>query len=502
MTTARLRFAAAVLCTTLGVAAAADVPITGKMVRVGAATATKRTLAFVSATQTAIAAPFPDPTAGATLRVFVSSGPGQCHADVALPGGFWTPIGGDGAQKGWRYRDQSASAQGIRAVTIASRKGAGKITIRGRGAFPCALETAQAAPLAVELRVAATRWCASFGGSVRTNTAGHYRAVDAAAPPACLDDDVTVASLNVLHGIFCPSGTSGCRRADRMALVRDFVVARGCPDVLAFQEVFDLSATNENAETLAALLTNACPAPYVHAYHDANPFDDELVFSRYPLLVDEILDLLGPLRNVLHVRIDHPIGPVDVYATHLASGSDSASSPCAGTFGPCPAECVAASASTVRECQAVQMALHIEATHDVPTLALAVGDFNSGPGSFEYQQLASRGWTDTYLAAGNPECVAATGVGCTSGRIDEALTDIEDPALNEAERIDYVWLIPAAPASLCAGTTESAGDPDGDGVATRLFADAPNPFAACGPSPAAVCWGSDHSGVQADVNCP
>jgi hypothetical protein len=86
--------------------------------------------------------------------------------------------------------------------------------------------------------------------------------------------------------------------------------------------------------------------------------------------------------------------------------------------------------------------------------------------------------------------------------MDETLTDIENPALNQTERIDYVWLIPAGPASLCAGTTEPTGDPDGDGIATRLFADEPNPFAACGPSPLAVCWSSDHTGVQTDVNCP
>src|SRR6187549_2851718 len=198
------RLVAAILCATAGVAAAADVPIAGKSIRVGAATVAKRTFAFVSQTQPAIAAPFPDPSAGATLRVFVSSGPGQCHAEIALPAGFWTPIGGNGPQKGWRYRDQSASARGIRAVTIASRKGAGKITIKGRGAFPCGLESPQSGPLAVELRVAATRWCASFGGSVRTNTVGHYRALGAPAPAACLDADVTIASLNVLHGIFCP----------------------------------------------------------------------------------------------------------------------------------------------------------------------------------------------------------------------------------------------------------------------------------------------------------
>ncbi len=131
-------------------------------------------------------------------------------------------------------------------------------------------------------------------------------------------------------------------------------------------------------------------------------------------------------------------------------------------------------------------------------LVVVVGGFVS----LVYSQFASRGWTDTYLAAGNPECVSATGVGCTSGREDEALTDLEDPALNQTERIDYIWLVPATSGSLCAGTEEAAGDADGDGIETRLFADVPNPFAAtCGPSPDAICWSSDHSGVQADVNC-
>ena len=496
-----LRLAALAALFAVDLAAAVDVPIPGKSAAVGARNAARRTFSFRSPVTPTIAAPFPDPTAGASLRVFVSSGPGQCHAEIVLPTALWTPISGNGAQKGWRYRDKTASAQGIRSVTLSARKAGGRIAIKGRGLFPCGLEAVQSGPMAIELRLADTRYCASFT-TTRKNEVGLYRALGAPAPAACLDDDVTVASLNVLHGIFCPAPPDGCRRLERMELVRDFVVARGCPDVLAFQEVFDIAAGNENADMLVALLTNACPAPYVVAYRAANPVDDEMIFSRYPLLVDETLDLLGPLRNLLHVRIDHPVGPLDVYATHLASGSDLATSPCAGTFGPCPPECIAAGAATVRDCQAVQTAEHVEATHDVPTAALLVGDFNEEPGSYVHQQFTGRGWIDTQLASGNAECVPATGVGCTSGRIDDALTDIEDPALNQDERIDFVFLVPAGTDSLCSATTEPAGDPDGDGVATRLFADEPNPFAACGPSPAAVCWASDHTGVQADVNCP
>ena len=486
----------------VAVAGAADVPIAGKSLGMGARNARRHTFSFRSAADPAIAPPFVDPTAGAALRLFVSSGPGQCHAEIPLPPGFWTPIRGDGAQEGWRYRDASASAQGVRSITIDRRKSGGQIRVSARGAFPCTLEAAQSGPVHVELRLSALRYCARFGGTIRANEAGMYRAICAPAPAVCLPSGVTIASLNVLHGIFCPRETSGCRRTDRLELLRQFVVARGCPDVLAFQEVFNLGGTNENALSLAALLTNACPAPYVSVYHNANPFDDEMIFSRYPILAEETHDLFGPLRNVLRVRIDHPIGALDVYATHLASGSDLATSPCEGTFGPCPPECSGAGAATVRQCQAVQMAAVIDATHDVPAPALAVGDFNEEPGSFVYDLFADHGWIDTYLQAEFPECDPMTGVGCTSGRIDDALTDMESQALGQVERIDYVWLVPRTAGSICTGDVEPPGDPDGDGVATRLFAEEPNPFAMpCGPSPDAICWPSDHTGVQADVNC-
>jgi hypothetical protein len=48
------------------------------------------------------------------------------------------------------------------------------------------------------------------------------------------------------------------------------------------------------------------------------------------------------------------------------------------------------------------------------------------------------------------------------------------------------------------------GDQDdpGDGPATRLFADVPNPFTdACGALPLAICWPSDHTGTQVALAC-
>ena len=87
-----------------------------------------------------------------------------------------------------------------------------------------------------------------------------------------------------------------------------------------------------------------------------------------------------------------------------------------------------------------QLALLVEATHDVTTPAFITGDFNAEPDSNVYDELASRGWIDSHLAAGNGECNSATGENCTSGR-DEVGGDLEDPALNLDARIDYIFVV-------------------------------------------------------------
>jgi endonuclease/exonuclease/phosphatase family metal-dependent hydrolase len=246
-------------------------------------------------------------------------------------------------------------------------------------------------------------------------------------------------------------------------------------------------------------LLGICPFPYQLVYLGGNSIDDSLLLTRYPAITTEVRVLRGGFRNVLYARIDHPAAPFDVFSTHLASSSDGGSSACGPT---CPPECVAAGAVTLRDCQAVQTALMVEDLHDIAAPAVLMGDFNFAPGSFGYQQFVDRGWSDAYLAAGNPECDSGTGTGCTSGREDEALTDLESPALNVDARIDFIFVVPPAPGSSCSATLDSPADADGDGTATRLFADLPNPFApTCGAAPDPICWASDHDGVQADLNC-
>ena len=131
--------------------------------------------------------------------------------------------------------------------------------------------------------------------------------------------------------------------------------------------------------------------------------------------------------------------------------------------------------------------------------AVISGDLNAEPGSFEVLQLTGAGYTDTYLAAGNPECVPATGVGCTGGR-DSSVAQIESTTANVDRRIDYLFLVPGSDGGpACTQALDTPADADADGTATRIFADDPNPFATCGAG-LDVCWPSDHEGNEMDLN--
>lgn len=324
---------------------------------------------------------------------------------------------------------------------------------------------------------------------------------DCRAPATATGEpDVTAAQLNFLHGLTgtgCQQ-TANCRLADRADLLFEWIAASGCPDVVTLQEVW-----RESFPLITARLGRGCPFTYVGAVaSEPVGVDDEMVLSRYPVLLVEKQPLVPGFRKVMHARIDHPIGPLDVYTTHLGSSSDGGPLSCALPRSPCPATCVARGGQILRDCQALQMIDFIEATHDVDAPALVTGDFNTEPGSFAYRQFSERGWIDAYLAAGNPECDPATGVGCTSGRADQELSQLESPASNEFERIDFIFVVPPRNAFPCAARIDPAADRDGDGHATRTFTDEPHPFApSCGPAPLPICWPSDHEGVELDLNC-
>ncbi len=485
----RLSGVMALLGAAIATAQAADVPVAGRKLLLRAPAAAAKRRAVIELRDPAIGPPFDDPrTTGATLRLNGGAATGQCFVSVALPATGWSAAGRDGVQRGFKWTAPAPGQSGVRRITIRP----GSIVIRASGpAWPCPLTAvAQRLPATVVLGSGSTHFCAAFGGPAQTNAAGRLFVRGAPAPATCPEHDLTVADLNVLHGLFCPAGTASCRAADRFALLFAWLAAAGCPDLVTLQEMW---VTN------VPLLTAALPGPcgYQLIYQTTNGVDDPSVLTRHPVVSSAVTNLYKGFRNMMHVRVDHPLGPIDVFTTHLASSSDGAQLPCAGD---CPSECVAAGATTVRECQGVQIGALAAAAHDVSAPAIVAGDFNEPPGSFVYTALTGRGWVDTYLAAGNPECDGGvTGVGCTSGRVDDDLSQLESAASNENERIDYVFLIPP-PTGTCA--VEPAGDPDGDGTATRIFAAVPNPFApSCGPAPAPICWPSDHEGAELDLEC-
>ena len=347
---------------------------------------------------------------------------------------------------------------------------------------------------------------------------------------------VEVADLNILHGFACnfpaPYNGDQCRVVERMDRLVEEIAAVGCPDIVTLQEnvtalfqfrevgvlVGPLEDTTALIRERLPQLEAICGFEYGVVFDPVAarppPFgrgaDEELILSRYPVSRSETLNLYSALRpfftrHVLFTRVEHPEGPIDVFTTHLASSSDSASEPCGAALLPppfvnvCPAECEAF-VDTVRECQAKQTALFVEARHDVAGPAILSGDFNAEPGSAEYLEFTERGWIDSHLAAGNPECDPASGEQCTSGRADSDLSSLESPELGQVERIDFIFVVPPAPGAQCAGVIQRfAPHPQRPAATTGLFAATPR--LPCGEAPLPTCFVSDHSGNQLNLGC-
>ncbi len=438
--------------------------------------------AVVRLVDAAIAPPFDDPRTGAVLTLNAGAAAGQCALTVELPAAGWRRLGRGRADRGWRYRDRAGRAQGIRRVLVRP----GRIAVEAGGtAWPCGAGVPARLPVSVVLRLGRQRWCGAFGGAVSANRSGRFVARRAPPPAACPDVDLTLVNLNILHGLSCPPGTDACRWPERAALLLDWIEAAGCPDVVTLQEV----RTRQDAGLRAAL-----PETCGGAYTALSGEGEGMILTRVPTVAVDEVPLDGGFRSVLHARLDHPSGPVDVYTTHLAARLDGAREPCAAG---CPAACLAAGAATRRDCQGVQVAALAESRSDPAGVAVVAGDFNEAPGSFVHARFVENGWLDTHLAAGNAECDPSNGLGCTSGRADDALAQLESPVNHQVERIDFVFATPRAGCRI-----EPAGDADGDGTTTGPFANRPNPFApACGPAPLPICWPSDHGGAQLDFVC-
>ena len=293
-------------------------------------------------------------------------------------------------------------------------------------------------------------------------------------------DELTVVSLNVLHGAACPPDSDGCRLPDRMALTLRLVEEAGCPDVVALQEVSPRVRT-----TLLELLPDTCDGKYEEVWVADESIDRELVLTTLTSTAKERRTLAGGMRTALWTRLDTDIGEVDLVVTHLGAGGNSD-----GTGGglclrrTCPPPCEPD--MTLHACQLVQLgALLDEKRDDGERPAVVVGDFNLVPSAPPLVSFVrDQDLEDVHVAARQPECDPSTGVGCTGGRADDTLAALTDPASGETERIDYAFV--------------AAGDEcdPGYGSGTGLFAHEPST-----DGPGGLVWPSDHVGVAVQLRC-
>jgi endonuclease/exonuclease/phosphatase family metal-dependent hydrolase len=290
-------------------------------------------------------------------------------------------------------------------------------------------------------------------------------------PESTTRERVTVVSQNLLHGISCPSDTDRCRLPERVELFGRQLDEADCPEVVAVQEADPVMVGLLEDES-----DGICDGDYELVGADDPSIDREVVLTTLPVLGQERIRLAGPLRTALWVRLRAAVGPLDVVATHLASGSDDR--PCDAET--CPPPC--READTLNTCQGRQAAELLEERSTPRSVGVLVGDLNAEPGDETIEAIEAHDFVDTFLAAGNAECDATTGVGCTGGRADADLSDLTNPASRQSARIDYIYL---APSRDCRVERP-----------TGLFA-----AAAAAPPLDGLVFASDHTGVHATISC-
>ena len=299
-------------------------------------------------------------------------------------------------------------------------------------------------------------------------------------------DDLRVVSFNVLHGAICPDDSDGCQLPDRMELLGQRLEAAGCPQVVGLQEVS--GRVYRAVRNLPAI--EACD--YEIVLPRPKSLDRELVLASLEVGETKVVKLVGGFRTASRVELESPVGPVVVVVTHqdgdVAPGEPGADATC--TEAVCPAPCDPG--TPFLACQTTVAADLAEKVGGKRAIRILMGDFNVTPASARYQGLVDDGWTDTHLAAGNAECDATTGTGCTSGRRDDVVDDMKDPNARQQQRIDFIFV--KAPRS-CAASFDPEADADGDGLGTGIWDD---PVV---DGPGGMVFVSDHSATSADLTC-
>jgi endonuclease/exonuclease/phosphatase family metal-dependent hydrolase len=282
---------------------------------------------------------------------------------------------------------------------------------------------------------------------------------------------VTVVSQNLLHGIACAEATDRCRLPQRVELFARQLAEADCPQVVALQEIDPVMVGLLRDET-----AEVCDGDYELVGGDDPSVDREVVLTTLPVLGQERVRLAGPLRTALWVRMRAAVGPLDVVATHLASGSDNR--PC--DSDTCPPPCQ--SDDSLNTCQGRQAVELLEDRRSPRSVGVLLGDLNAQPGEPTIEAIEAADYVDTFIAAGNAECDEATGTGCTGGREDADLSDLTSPGSRQSSRIDYVFLATDRDCTIEEPTGLFAAEPADPPLDDLVFA-------------------ADHTGVQATISC-
>jgi hypothetical protein len=334
--------------------------------------------------------------------------------------------------------------------------------------------------LLVLTTVALVGVAASTAGAASTHAASQ-NATATAAPK----NDLRIVTINVLHGIICPNAPDDCQGDDRIALLGQQLQAAKCPPVVALEEINDRTYNR----VTAAPWVKSCK--YKVVWHDMPLTDRELVLTTLPVTSQKLTVLAGDFRSAYRVELRSKLGPLVLVATHQDGDSQPGADPRLCTPEACPPPCPPE--VTQQTCQTIQAAALASEGGGRKAIRVLTGDLNVTATSERYRLLVDDGWIDSHLAAGNPECDPATGVACTSGRRDNVVDDLKDPASKQTERIDFLFV--KAPRG-CKLAFDRAGDRDKDKLGTGLFADKP-----VTNGPGGLAYLSDHTGTAADLSC-
>lgn len=283
---------------------------------------------------------------------------------------------------------------------------------------------------------------------------------------------VSIVTLNLLHGLFCPAETDSCQAPDRVQLFGEWLERVGCPDLVGIQEVGP-----RLGELLPANVPTWCDGDYEIAWAaDAMP-DRAMVLTTLPIVEQGALDIANVPWEAYWVRARSPQGSVDFLTAHFASSSNNP--PC--DAGRCPPVCPAG--IETNECHGIEVADFLTERTGA-ALTVVGGDLNATPDEPAVTHLRDAGFVDAWLKSGRPECDATHRAGCTAGGTapDPWVGMNTREGASFDERIDFVWVKPGRNCTL--RTTAK-------GFATTAVASPVN----------GMWWPSDHGGVYSTLRC-